>query len=172
MPFTLVEQNRRSYLRRLARLGKEPVYKRDIVLEEFNKLKQSLNKPVEDNPVETKSVEDKPVESEPVESEQIDESEELKKIKEEELEYRRLNDKLQTDLRIIKSIYNKLKAAFGITRFDFDNYERQLLNVYDSRSLFGSSRLDVNNNDDIKYLIELYKQLILCFEKIKRKFRL
>lgn len=171
MPFTLVEKNRRAYLRRLAKLGKEPVYKRDIVLDEFQKLKNALICP-SDEPKQSEETKQSEESNQTEEPKPAEESEELKKIKEEELEYRRLNDKLQTDLRIIKSIYNKLKAAFGITRFDFDNYERQLLNVYDSRSLFGSSRLDVNNNDDIKYLIELYKQLILCFEKIKRKFRL
>ena len=72
----------------------------------------------------------------------------------------------------INKSLNELKSILKSGGYDPTDYEKQLLQIYDTKYLYNSRRADLEDADVLNYIIDIKKQLYNAFIKLKIKFRL
>lgn len=191
MPMTQKEKYRRYYLKKLALQGKEPKYKRDMVLDEYVRLSNSL-KPViggTTSPQTPSLIVDEVHKGQSPLVDGVHKGQSPLNILEDKI--KSLEEKLKNasanpivvpsapsvlpeyeELKSLNREISEVKKIFSNINYDPTDYEKQLINVYDTKYLYNSKRADLNDLETLNYIIGIKKILLQSLMKLKSKFKL
>lgn len=178
------EINKRYYLKKLAKQNKEPKYKRDIVLENYNKIKNSmksvphLNTEVEypSKTLDTLEQKIKDLEDKLKERPAVQHGGQVGLIPPQHGEQGgsippELSPQ-QTHYYNLEKKMNELKLIFKSANFNYIDLEKQYVEINDTRNLYHSKRVDMNDKDNLEYLIDIKEKIYNSLLKMKKKFKL